>query len=79
VPRGRAPAPSCRTSADADRLAAAVDPAVAEPALVVGIAVAASRDWHAAAWILERRFPQRWGAGRVAADDDDDSRLDVKG
>jgi hypothetical protein len=56
---------------DFDRLAAAVDPHVAEPALVVGIAVTASRDWKAAAWLLERRFPQRWGAGRVAVDEDD--------
>jgi hypothetical protein len=26
---------------------------------------AASEHWQAAAWILERRFPERWGKDRV--------------
>ena len=33
-----------------------------EPGLVVAIAKAAQRgNWHAAAWLLERRWPERWG------------------
>jgi hypothetical protein len=32
----------------------------AEPALVAQIARAGQGDWKAAAWLLERAFPQRW-------------------
>lgn len=35
--------------------------ATAELALVSGITKAAEHDWHAAAWHLERRYPDRWG------------------
>jgi len=37
----------------------------AEVALAVGVALAASRSWMAAAWVLERRWPERWGPPRV--------------
>jgi hypothetical protein len=48
-------------SRDLDRLVAAIDPAIAEPLLVAGIAVAARDNWQAAAWLLARRHPSRWG------------------
>jgi hypothetical protein len=44
-----------------DALVAGVDPALAEVALVAGISAAASDDWTAAAWLLERQHPGRWG------------------
>jgi hypothetical protein len=34
--------------------------AVAESTLVAGLRDAARLDWKAAAWLLERRWPQRW-------------------
>jgi hypothetical protein len=47
-----------------------------EGALVGAIAAAARRDWRAAAWILERRWPDRWGRVEVRplaeAEDDRD-------
>ena len=33
---------------------------VSESELVSWIRTAAAKDWKAAAWILERRFPERW-------------------
>jgi hypothetical protein len=46
-----------------------------EAALVLGVARAAATNWGAAAWLLERRWPERWGLGRRArveiADHDD--------
>jgi hypothetical protein len=35
-----------------------------EPHLVALIAKAARSQWRAAAWILERRYPERWGVRR---------------
>src|SRR4051794_32440167 len=44
-----------------DVLIAGLDPARAEALLVTLIAMAARDSWTAAAWILERRWPERWG------------------
>jgi hypothetical protein len=46
--------------ADLARLADDLPPAVAESALVAGLRDAARLDWKAAAWLLERRWPERW-------------------
>jgi hypothetical protein len=54
------------------RLAEELPPAVAEGALVAGIARAAAADWKAAAFILERRFPSRWGPATEPVDVDED-------
>jgi hypothetical protein len=35
--------------------------AEAELRLVAQVGRAASRSWHAAAWLLERQYPERWG------------------
>src|SRR4051812_4837896 len=46
---------------DLAQLAAALPPHVAVLVLVAGVAAAASDDWTAAAWLLERQPPERWG------------------
>ena len=46
----------------------ALERALSEPRLVAYIARAAGHPvsgWRAAAWLLERRFPERWAPGRV--------------
>jgi hypothetical protein len=54
-----------------DRMAETAGP-LSEPALLRGIERAAADDWQAAAWVLSRRWPQRWAApaGRVAREPD---------
>jgi hypothetical protein len=60
-----------------ERLAETVPPAAAESALVTGIAQAARADWKAAAFILERRWPERWSpTERTAASGGDEHELD---
>lgn len=39
---------------------ATLDAATAEPRLVALVAQAARTQWRAAAWLLERRHPERW-------------------
>jgi hypothetical protein len=44
------------------KLEAALAKATEEPRLVAIVAAAAARgDWRASAWILSRRWPERWG------------------
>lgn len=50
------------TPSELDRLVDALEPAVAESALVAGVAAAAREDWRAAAWVLSRRWPERWAS-----------------
>lgn len=38
--------------------------ALSEARLVVLIAKAAQHDWRASAWLLERRYPERWAIPR---------------
>jgi hypothetical protein len=69
------------TASELDRLVAMLDAPKAEVALVAGISVAAAGSWQAAAWLLERQHPERWGnlAERppaLAADDSDDPDRD---
>ncbi len=39
--------------------------AQSEARLVVLISLAARSDWRAAKWLLETRWPERWGDGRM--------------
>jgi hypothetical protein len=39
--------------------------AILEIELVGIVSRAAEKDWRAARWLLERRFPERWGPQRV--------------
>jgi hypothetical protein len=60
------------TAGDLDRLAEAAGP-IAEPLLVAAVQAAVMRgSWQAAAWVLSRRWPERWAApaGRVAREPD---------
>jgi hypothetical protein len=43
--------------------------ATSEERLVALVAQAATKNWRAAAWILERRYPERWGPERLRARD----------
>jgi hypothetical protein len=52
----RPPAP--RT--DLAELVAALDATTSEVALTAGVMMAARQDSRAAAWLLERRHPERW-------------------
>jgi hypothetical protein len=48
------------THGELERLVERLESARSEAALVAGITQAASEDWQAAAWLLERHYPQRW-------------------
>jgi hypothetical protein len=59
----QAPEPTRPEPAHVDR-EAVLERALAEDRLVTLLATAARSNWRAAAFLLERRYPQRWGAGR---------------
>jgi hypothetical protein len=44
-------------------LEAALARATEETRLVAYVASAAAKNWRASAWLLERRYPERWGRG----------------
>jgi predicted nucleic acid-binding Zn ribbon protein len=50
----------------------AAEPHIAEVALAFGITEAAREDWRAAAWLLERQFPERYALRPREPDDLDD-------
>src|SRR4051794_17498097 len=57
-----------QSSAVSPELAKAVEEAIAEPRLVALVAKAASSNWRAAAWLLERRYREHWSPQRVEKD-----------
>ena len=66
------------TPSDLDRLAGSAGP-IAEPLLLAAVQAAVLRgSWEAAAWVLSRRWPQRWGpaAARTAREPDELDALD---
>src|SRR5262245_16412631 len=70
VYRGLAAAPRAEvTLASSDASSLFDDPRL-EAALVSAIAAAGRRDWRAAAWVLERRWPERWGRVEVRSLDE---------
>jgi hypothetical protein len=46
----------------------ALEKATEETRLVAIVAAAAPKNWRAAAWLLERKFPSRWTVRRPAAE-----------
>jgi hypothetical protein len=63
----------CRRRAYEERQA----PARPELALVVPVAAAAKTNWRASAWLLERRYPERWAAPPRRADDEAPPAVDA--
>ena len=55
----------------------AIEKALAEAEMndVKRITVAARKDWHAAAWRLERKFPARWGRKHQTMEDPEEKEL----
>jgi hypothetical protein len=60
-------APQPTPPAELERMSYAVPPTAAEVALLAGITQAAAEDWRAAAWVLSRRWPERWSPAERGA------------
>jgi hypothetical protein len=64
VPRqpapGQAATPAPGAAEQSQRLAAALAHALAEPRLVAEIVKASRSNWRAAAYLLERTYPEQW-------------------
>jgi hypothetical protein len=50
---------------------------LAEERLVAQVAAGAKTNWRASAWLLERRYPERWGPPRPAAEPDVPPEVDA--
>lgn len=57
----------------------AIEKALAEAEMndVKRITAAARKDWHAAAWRLERKFPSRWGRKHQVFEDPEEKELRI--
>jgi hypothetical protein len=61
----------------ADRIEVAL--AIGEDNLVKSVAAGAVEDWRAAAWMLERKEPERWGKKSIAANAEDSAKAKPAG
>ena len=66
------------TAADVanQRLAAALEQLLAEPRLVAEIVKASKSNWRAAAYLLERTYPERWATISRRPDEEPQTRVD---
>lgn len=60
-----------------DRLLLEQAQAEGEALAIARIARAAAENWQAAAWLLERQFPERWGRPAVRPQEDSAAALDT--
>jgi hypothetical protein len=72
------PTPPALSAADLanQRLAAALEQMLAEPRLVAEIVKASKSNWRAAAYLLERTYPERWARISQRSDEEPHTRFD---